>query len=265
MKKYIEIAKVLFRAQLVYRFDVALTAVGTAFRIIFAVILWGAVYEGRTDVAGFSYQAMLSYYIVTSLLRSFDLTDGVLSEVSDRIRNGTFTRFMTIPSNPLSYFMAQTLGAAAFHALFGLAAVVLSMIVFGINLTPVQSPAAILCAVIMVALGQMFMMGYQFTLGLLAFKLGDIGLLRHVQGALLEFATGGIVPLIMLPLWAQGALGFLPFPHALYTPAMLLTGQIGAAQAAGPMLILSAWTIAMILIANSTYNRLRVQYDGVGV
>ena len=263
--KYIEIAKVLFKAQLVYRFDVALTAVGTAFRIIFAVILWGAIFENRTEVAGLSYQAMLSYYVITSLLRSFDLSEGVIGEVSDRIRGGTFTRFMTIPSNPLSYFISQTAGAAAFYALFGVAAVILSMVVFGINLTPVQGPAAALYAVLMVILGQVFMISYQYTLGLLALKFGDIGHLRHMQGALIEFATGEIVPLSMLPLWAVSAIEFLPFPHTLYTPAMLFTGQLGAAEAVGPLLILCIWTGLMIIIANTSYTRLRVRYDGVGV
>ena len=265
MMKYIEIAKVLFKAQLVYRFDVALTAVATAFRIIFAVILWGAIFESRTEVAGCTYQAMLSYYVVTSLLRSFDLTESLFAEVSDRIRNGTFTRFMTIPTNPLSYFTAQTAGAALFHALFGVIAVILSLFVFGINLTPVQSPMAALCAVVMVILGQVFMTSYQYAMGLLAFRFGDVGVLRHVQGALLEFATGGIVPLTLLPLWAISALEFLPFPHALYTPAMLLTGQMSAVNATGPLLILAAWTALMILIANTAYNRARVRYDGVGV
>ena len=265
MRKYIEVAKVLFRAQLVYRFDVAMTAVATMSRIVCAWILWGAIFNGRNEVAGFDFQSMLSYYVVISLLGSIDLSYGVIEEVSARIRGGTFSRFMTIPANPLRYFIAQTLGAASYYALFGGAAAILCTLLLGINLVPAQGPGAVLCAVVMIPIGLVFMICYQYTMGLLALKFGDVGIIRHIQGEILAFAMGTIVPLALLPTWAVRALGFLPFPHVQATPVLLLMGRMSAAQGIGPLLILCLWTLAMMMIAGATYERLRVRYDGVGI
>ena len=43
MKKYLEIGKVLFKAQLSWRFDIAFNMIFTIIKILFAYIVWGAI------------------------------------------------------------------------------------------------------------------------------------------------------------------------------------------------------------------------------
>lgn len=264
LRKYGAIAQVSFKAQFVYRFDVAMTAVGTAFRIVFALILWGAIYQNQGAVAGLSYRAMLGYYVLASLLKSLDLSANVVVEVSDSVRGGTFSKFMTIPDNPLLHFTAQTLGAAGYCALFAALSAAVCAVAFRIDLALSRDPAAIACGLLMAPLGLCFMICYQFLIGILAFRFGDTGFFRHVQGIVLDFATGAIVPLVLLPEAVRGALIWLPFPHVLYTPAMLLSGQLGAAESCWGLAILLCWTAAVAALALWLYGLLRVRYDGVG-
>jgi ABC-2 type transport system permease protein len=265
MSKYLAISKVLFKAQLVYRFDVTMTALALVWRVLSAWILWGAIFAGRETVGGFTFQAMLSYYVVASLLASLDMSEGVSGEVSARIRGGTFSKFMVIPSNPQLHFMAQNFGSVCYYALFAIIATVFSVFAFRVQLTFAAEPAAIACALVMIPLGLTFMVSYQYFIGLLTFKFQDIGFFTHIQGNLLAFLTGSIVPLSLLPDGVQGALRFLPFTYVTYTPAMLLTGRKDGRAGLLGLLILALWTVGMILISHLAYQRLRVQYDGVGI
>jgi len=265
MKKYIAVAKILFKAQIVYRFDVAMTAIATVGRVLFAWIMWGAVYAGRETIGGFTFQAMLSYYLVSSLLTSLEMSSGVSGEVSSRIRGGTFSQFMVIPSSPQLHFMAQNFGAAGYYAIFAVMATAISGLLFGVNLSLSPDIGALLCALAMVPLGLVFMVGYQFFFGVLAFKFQDIGFFWHLQGSIFALITGTIFPLSLLPGGVLAVLKFLPFTYVTYAPAMLITGQMGVHEGLWGLLILAIWTAGMMLTGRATYHRLRVKFDGVGI
>ena len=265
MKKYLAIAKILFKAQIVYRFDVALTAASTVWRVLFAWILWGAVFAGRDRIGGFDLQAMLSYYIVGSFLATIEMSGGVSGEVSSRIRGGTFSKYMVIPVRPQFHFMSQTAGACAYYALFSVAAAAFCAVVFKIKLSFTADPAALLTAALMIPAGLTFMAAYHFIVGVLAFKFLDIGFFLHVQGNLIAFFTGAIVPLSLLPRAVNGVLKYLPFTYVTYMPAMLITGRTGAADGAFGLAVVSCWAVAAIAAGHFLYERLRIKFDGVGV
>ena len=265
MKKYLEVAKILFKAQIVYRFDVAMTMLATIGRVLFAWILWSAMFGTHETIGGFTFQSMLMYYVVSSFITSIDLSGGVSGEVSSRIRGGTFSKFMVIPANPQLYFVSQSFGASGYYAIFAAVATAFCVIVFGVQPTFAVNSINIVCAIVMVILGLSFMVSYHYFIGILTFKFMDSGFFQHVQGAILAFLTGSVIPLSLLPNGVLCILKFLPFTYVAYTPAMLITGQSNINDAMFGLMVLACWTIGSIVVAQLTYKRLRIRYDGVGI
>ena len=72
ISKYTETAKVLFKAQIVYRFSTIVSMVFTISRIALAYILWSAIFDTRAVVAGFTFNAMITYYIIASFMTQMD-------------------------------------------------------------------------------------------------------------------------------------------------------------------------------------------------
>ncbi|MDR1862928.1 MAG: ABC-2 family transporter protein [Treponema sp.] len=264
MKKYFEMAKILFKVQIAYRFDVAMTALATVGRVLFAWILWGAVFSGRERVGGFTYQTMLAYYLASSFLTSLDMSAGLSSEIAERIRNGTFSKFMVIPAGTQRCFMSQNFGAALYYAVFSLLAAAACAVIFRVEFVFSGNLTRMAAALLMEILGLVFMASYQYFIGILAFKFQDIGFFLHVQGSLLAFATGTMAPLSLLPPGVTGILRRLPFYYVTYLPAMLLTGQNGGEALPG-LITIAAWTTGMLLVSRAAYRHLRVHYDGVGI
>ena len=264
MKKYIAIAQILFKAQIIYRFDVAMTALETIGRVLFAWLVWGAIFEGREVVGGFGFEAMLMYYVISSFLSSLDKSWVIGEEVSSRIRGGTFSKFMVIPAHPQAHFLAQTFGATAYYALFALPVAVFSGFVFGASGNVGQAVNVVL-GITMIPLGMVFMVTYHYLIGLMAFKFQDVWVFRYCQSAVVQFAQGGFVPLNLLPVMALGVLQLLPFPHVVYTPTMLLMGKMDLQEGLFSFCMLVVWTSVMLVVAYLTYNRLRNKYDGVGI
>ena len=269
MSKYIAVAKIHFKAQLAYRFEVMMTALSTIWRVVFAWILWGAIFAARDEVGGFTHQAMLSYYLISSFFATMDVSGGVsggmCGEICGRIKDGTFSKFMVIPSNPQLHFLSQTLGSSAYYGLFALLAAVVSAFIFRINPSITTDPAAILLAVSMFLLGIVFMNGYQFFLGIWAFKLQDTLFLTHLLTDVVYFLKGEMIPLSLLPAVFERALRFLPFTHTLYTPAMLLIGKLDVYEGLLRFTVLAVWTFGIMVVSQIVYGRLRRKYEGVGI
>ncbi len=264
MNKYLEISKITFKSQLAWRFDIAVNVVFTIAKILFAYILWQGIFDHRSMVAGFTFDSMLSYYIINSFLSQLDMSDKVSDELSNRIRTGTFSKYMVIPVNIQGYFLAQTAGASVFYLIFNLIAAVVWIFIFGIRFTFTNSPWLILAAFVFVLLGLIFMIQLNYFLGLLTLKFQDIYLFLMIKNNLVAFIAGTLIPLALLPEIVLQVMRYFPFYYCSYLPSMLLIGRNGDEIGFG-LLTLSAWVLILIVINKIAYERLRVRYDGVGI
>ncbi|MFZ2538373.1 MAG: ABC-2 family transporter protein [Oscillospiraceae bacterium] len=264
MKKYLEIAKISFKTQITWRFDVIMNVLFTVSKILFAYILWGAIFGKNETVAGFTFPMMLSYYIISSFVSQIEMSDGVSHEIGDRIKGGTFSKYMVVPVNTQGYFIAQTFGSMAFYLIFNLLATIVWVFVFGIDFIVVNNIATVFTAVGMIVLGLLFMIQLNYFLGILAFKFQDIGLFLMIKGNIVAFITGTLVPLSFLPQGVVSAMRFFPFYYVTYLPSMLLIGK-NENEAFIGIMILSIWLLFFTLLNKFAYSKLRVVYDGVGI
>lgn len=265
MRKYLEVFRWSFKAQIIWRFDVAMTMVATLGQIVAAWILWSAVFAGRELVSGFTFPSMLSYYLVGSLLMSLDMSSHISFEVSRLIKDGGFSKHMVTPMNPFGFFAFQIAGKSAFHLGFSLLAAILCAGLFHIPIALSPDAARLLLGAAMALLGLLFMAGYHYLIGILAFRFVEMEFFLYLQGAILAFATGTMVPLSLLPGPVARVLRLLPFPHVVFTPAMLLTGQMDIAEGLFCLAVLLLWVAAIVCVGQGLYHRLRTRYEGVGI
>lgn len=264
MSKYIEIAKILFKAQMAYRFDVAMTVVFTITKILFAYILWEAVFALNEVVGGFTFPMMLSYYIISSFLSQIEMSGGVSRAVSERIRSGSFSKYMVIPVSVNGYFIAQTFGTMAYYFIFVVIGTILWMLIFGVGFIITSGILTILSTIVIIILGLLFMIQLNFFLGMLAFEFQDISFFLIIKDNIVSFVTGGLLPLILLPQSIVSVMKFFPFYYVTYLPAMLLIGK-NQHEAVTGIITLSIWLFVFVLLNKKVYEKMRVIYDGVGI
>lgn len=264
MKKYLETAKVLFKSQLAYRFDIITSMVFTISKILLAYVLWGAVFDRQSAVAGFTFNTMLSYYIVSSFITQLDQSSGTGWQIADEIKNGRFSKYMVKPMSVFGYFTAQTAGVSAFLLSFNLVAAVLWIFVFHVDFTFTASTRLILEAAALIILGLLFMMQLNYFAGILAFKFLDTSIFMMIKENIVQFITGSLIPLAILPAGIIEVMRFFPFYYVSYLPAMLLIGRNENEITTG-IAALILWNAVFWLLNASTYKRLRFKYDGVGI
>lgn len=264
MKKYWEAACIAFKTRTAYRFDTAMQTLSGVARVLFAWLLWSALFQGHDQIMGFTLPAMLLYYLIQSVLVLLDNTEQIAKELGTSIRSGTFSKFLVLPVRVQPYLAAQSLGSAAYTAFFSLAAGALCLAVFPVRMALAPGINSLLLAAALLLLGRVFLSQLHFYLGILTFRYQDIWLFLMIKNNVLAFVTGALVPLALLPEPVLCALRLTPFYHVSYLPALLLMGM-GGGEAAEGIMVLAAWNLLFFFLNRRTYGYLRTRYDGVGI
>lgn len=262
--KYWEVSKIYMKTQLVWRADVIFNMFFTISKILFAYLLWGMVFQNKEMVGQFTFHGMLSYYIISSFLFQLEMSGGISSEIHDRIRNGTFSKYMVIPVGIEKYFMAMELGIVLFYLIFDFIAAVIWILVFQIRFVFAADVLLMICAVIMTILGMIFMVQLNYFLGLLTLKYQGIGTFLMIKNNLVALVTGSIVPLALFPEMVVRIMRLLPFYYVTYLPAMLLTGMCKDEAIAG-IAVIACWCLTMQFFIHVVWKKYLRKYDGVGI
>ncbi len=264
MKKYLETVRVFFKTQLAYRFDVLTSMLFTVTKILLAYVLWGAIFQERDTVSGFSFNAMLIYYILNSFITQLDQSTGIGSQIADEIKNGRFSKYIVKPMSIFGYFAAQSAGVSGFLLSFNLIAAMIWILIFKVDFTIIASLPNIAAAILLTLLGLLFMLQLNFLIGILAFKFLDTSFFMMIKDNITEFVRGSLIPLTLLPDGILRGMMLFPFYYISYLPTMLLLGRNENEMVPG-ILILIGWNTGFWLINSLTFKRLRSKYDGVGV
>lgn len=264
MRKYTEVAKVYFKSQFAWRADVVFNMIFTISKILFAYLLWRMPFLGKETVAGFTFHGMLSYYIVSSFLSQLEMSAGISGEICQRIRNGTFSKYMIVPVSIEGYFVAMEIGVVLFYLAFDLIAAALWVFVFRIEFTFVTEAPLLFCALCLILLGLFFMVQFSYYLGILTLKYQGIDTFLMIKNNLMALVTGTIVPLTLFPETVVRMMRLLPFYYVTYLPSMLLIGKCREEAVRG-IVVMAGWCLVMQIVIWLTYAKYNRKYDGVGI
>lgn len=247
-----------------YGFDVAVGASLALFRILLAFILWSVLFKGKDEIAGFSFGMMITYYILISFFRRLDLTESIVWQMQEEIREGQFTKYLVRPVKPLWFFVSASFAKTAFVLGINLLATLLYAALFHRYFTFHANFGACFSAFMIFLFGLNFLILLNYFVGVLSFKFIEVTAFNILKGVILEFLTGALIPLAILPVWFQDGMKIFPFYYIYYYPTMLvLNREINKIPQA--FLLLIVWNVLMFLIVTATYSKLRRKYEGVGV
>lgn len=254
----------MFKTQMAYRFDIITSMIFTVSKILLAYVLWGAIFGKQSNISGFTFNSMLSYYIISSFLSQLDQSSNVGWQIAREIRNGSFSKYIIRPIGVFRYFAAQTVGVTAFLSFFILIAAIIWFFIFHINFVISINYRIILAVLSLTFLGLLFMIQINYFIGILAFKFIDTGIFMMIKDNIVQFVTGALIPITLLPSEIIRVMTFFPFYYISYLPTMLILGRNGNEIIPG-IIILLLWNIFLGIINSITYKSLKSLYDGVGI
>ena len=252
------------QSNLIYRWNFLLRVLVSFVPLLGSVFLWNAVFAGKKAFAGYTFSAMVAYFITLILIDTLTVPNEDDFQIAEDIREG---RINTLLLKPIAYRLYRFhLYAAAriVHATFALVPLGVAMFWLGhyySGLPWLENLPLTLLATIGAALIQFFLC---FALAMIAFWILDIGSVTFILYSI-EFLLGGhIFPVDAFPAWLQVICLRLPFAYETYFPAAILIGHVHGYELIHGFLWQWAWIGFFYVLSGILWKRGQHQYTAVG-
>jgi ABC-2 type transport system permease protein len=263
---YSAVARASLAEALAWRADAFLGLVMGIVRVALALLLWTAVFDGRAQVGGMSLGMMASYYLIAIFIFQFNQSGAVAVSLAAEIRSGLFSKYLARPVDPLAWFLAASAGRSAFQAAAAIVAALASgllCLAFDSSILAPLDPLGLIAALPVILLGMLALALVNFMTGILAFVFQDIGAFQVGKDCVVEFLSGALIPIALLPARLRGLLSATPFPALASLPADLMLGR-GFGVYPGSLARLALWDLGLYLAARALYARLSPRYEEMG-
>jgi len=262
--KYFEIGKITWKRMSTYKFDVCCEVVFAFARILLAYVMWRAIYKYNIEVAGYSFSMMITYFIIISLIKNLEQSEGLSKEMAEEIRNGEFTKYLVRPVNFLGYFYASSLFRTLFTTVTSIVGFVVGYFILHKYFVLPYNIASLLIAVVIFLLALNCMLFIDYCIMVISFYLLQISSFYLVKYNIFEFITGSFVPLVMFPEKVQAVFKLFPFYYLYQYPISVYFGEISTGLEKA-FLILGIWNVVLLIFSLVLYKFAVKRYEGVAI
>lgn len=274
LRIWLTMLAICLEERLAYRGDFIL---GTAMRflpIVTQVFLWTAVFgaTSRADIAGYSRNDIVAYYLLTMVTRAFSSMPGLAGGIARSVRDGSIKKYLVQPVDYVSFLLAARIA----HKLVYYAVAILPFAaVFWICRSYFPPlPDATTVAAFVVSLLLSFLLGFfmEATLGMLGFWFLEVSSIIFAYMLVQYLLSGHMFPLDMLAGIPTGIAGmsladlirWLPFEYTAYFPSAVWLGKIRGADLAQSLMIEAGWVVVMAVACRIAWWRGTRRYSAFG-
>jgi ABC-2 type transport system permease protein len=259
---YLTRGRTEIQAQFQYRVANYLWMIGMVAEPIIYLVVWTTIAEEQGgSVQGITTGEIAAYYIVWTLVRNMNIVFTPYGW-EWRIREGMLSAALLRPLHPLHDDIAAFAGWKFVVIVMWLPVAAVLWIAFD----PVLDPSALEVGVFAVAIWGAYLIRTMFLslLGMITFWTTRVSAIFELAIALELLLSGRLVPLPLMPGWAEDVAKVLPFQWTFYFPIQSLVGDFSRSELLGGLAIQALW-IAVLTGMAMVFFRLAVRrFSSVG-
>jgi viologen exporter family transport system permease protein len=236
---YLTTMRTQVQTQFQYRVATYMYLIGMVAEPVIYLVVWTTIADSHGgSVEGITAGQFAAYYIVWTLVRNMNIVFTPYGW-EWRIREGTFSGLMLRPLHPIHYDLADFAGGKVIWVLLYLPIAGALAVIFKptFDVTPLEIVvfffaiwgAYLIRSMLLWLLG---MVSFWTTRGSAIFE-------TYIMAELL--LSGRLVPLPLMPDWAQTLANWLPFKWSFYFPIEVLVGHLSAASLIGGLGMQVLW------------------------
>lgn len=266
MRTYWKVALLGWQDSLIYRLNALVWVFYAVVPSITLMLVWLAAYENKSEssLSGFSLSQMLTYYLFVTAL-SVSITPHPEWEIATSIRDGKLTPYLV---RPISYFGYRL----AWESSYQIVKTAMMLPAFGIiwwffrdyiSLPPFDLTR--FAFFLLSALNAYLLLSQiKFLLGISAFWILEPGGLMEIYNVINGLFAGRLLPMALLPIWAQWVGNILPFAIVYSFPMEILLAKATPETLIWGFARQFIWLGILSAIVTLTWKRGLLRYESVG-
>ena len=235
-------------------------------QIFVAFFLWDKIFTDPTRIVfGYDRSRILTYVFGIILVRALVLSARAM-DVSSDIAQGDLSNYLVKPISYFKYWFTRDISSKALNISFALGEFLILYLIlkppffFQENLLII---GAFIFSVIIAILIYFFLL---FIVSSVPFWSPELGWGSHffVTIILIEFLSGALFPIDILPTAVQKVVMSLPFPYLIYFPVQVYLGKISGIFLVKGLYISLAWVFALFFAMKFIWKKGLKAYEGIG-
>jgi ABC-2 type transport system permease protein len=266
MQKYLQVARVSFNQEFAYRANFVMWRIRNILQILIVFYLWDTIFAvpGR-ELFGYDRERILTYVFGLLIVRAFVLS-AKATDVAGEISRGELNKYLLKPVDYFKFWLTRDMASKGLNLSF---AVVETFVLFLILKPPffIQTQPTLLAGFFLTVLIAIFIYFLLiFIISSVPFWMPELAWGAHflVTVIIVEFLSGALFPLDILPATVQSVINLTPFPYLIFFPLQVYLGNIETQQLFTGLTISLLWLVGLWYLMNLVWKRGLRAYQAYG-
>ncbi len=262
-KPYTKVFKLTWSSASDYRMNFIFNFICSFIPIIAMLFLWKAIYSSNAKIGNYDMYLMFSYVILSRFLYLLIVPD-FFFDVTDEIESGNLSNYIVRPINYLKLWFFKALGSKSQGIVSQIIPMLLILIICNKEISFNLSLRNFVLLVITSAISYILYFLIFMSVSLLNFWFYEISSWFYTVSFVIEFLSGVIIPIDLLPDILQQILKYLPFKYLIYFPIKTFVGSASTLEIIYGIMIQLIWTIISLILLHFLWMQGRKKYDAYG-
>lgn len=266
INKYLSIFKISFQQEFAYRLNFIMWRLRNVMQFFLVFFLWDTVFSDPNRIIfGYDRDKILTYVFGILLLRALVLSARAV-DVSSEISGGELTNYLLKPVNYFRYWFTRDISSKALNLGFAVVEAAILYIVLKPPFFLQTNFGTILSFIVSVCIAVFLFFSILFLVNMVSFWAPSMGWSAQflIIVIAVEFLSGALFPIDVLPQTVQNVLSYSPFPYLLYYPLQIYLGKFTTGAIVKSLLISSAWAVFLLISINYVWKAGLKKYAAEG-
>ncbi len=259
---YLTLMRTSIIGQFQYRAAAYFYMIGMVVEPVIYLVVWSTIARSHGgSIEGFTPGTFAAYYIVWMLVRNVNIVFTPFGW-EERIKDGNFASQLLKPVHPIHYDLGGFAGGKIVVIILWLPIALALSLVFH----PTLSPTVLQCVVFFFAIWGAYLIRslVLWALGLITFWTTRVSAIYEAYFLAELLLSGRLVPMQLMPQWAQRLSWFFPFRWTFAFPITALTGPITQQQLWQGLAMQLLWIGIGTLLVSLVWRRAVARFSSVG-
>ncbi len=266
MNKYLQVFKISFQQEFAYRVNFIMWRVRNVFQIFLVFFLWDAVFsDPSTILFGYDRTKILTYVFGLVIVKALVFSTRI-RDVAGEISQGTISNYLLKPVNYFKYWLTRDISSKVLNLIFAFFETFILFLILKPPFFIQTNFIAIFGFISSIIIAVFIFFTLLFIISSLTFWYPEAGWGVHflITVVVVEFLSGALFPLDILPSFLQNIIYYTPFPYLIFFPLQVYLGKISGFVFIRGLLISGAWALILWFTLNSIWRKGIKAYQAFG-
>ena len=226
-------------------------------QIFLVFFLWDTVFAqpGRV-LFGYDRAKILTYVFGLLIVRAFVLATRAV-DIAGEISRGELSNYLLKPISYFKYYLTRDISSKSLNLIFAFFETVALYFILKPPFFLQTNPVNLFAFVLSISIAILIFFVMLFIISSIPFWIPEAGWGMHflITVVVVEFLSGALFPLDILPEVIQNVLNLTPFPYLIFFPLQVYLGKIVGFSLVRGIAISGFWVVILYFVMNNVWRR----------